>query len=222
MSKIIDCKNLKISYKNNVVIEKLNFSVNRGDFFLILGKNGSGKSTLMKSILKLIKTDEGGILKDFKYCGYMSQEINFKKDFPSTVYEFVLSARSIYSKIFYNSNDIKIVKKNLEKLNLTELKNKSINSLSIGQKQRMLLCRCLCVSSDIIFLDEPTNSLDIDTRRDMYKILSDLNKEGLTIVMISHDEESFKYGNRALLLGEEYKTVENPFKLYENGGLRFD
>lgn len=222
MTKIIDCKNLKVSYKNNTVIENLNFSVEKGDFFLILGKNGSGKTTLMKSLLKLIPFDEGEISKDFKYCGYMSQEINFKKDFPSTVYEFVLSSRAIYSKFFYNSSDVKIANENLEKLNLTELKNKSINSLSIGQKQRVLLCRCLCVSSDIIFLDEPTNSLDIDTRREMYRILNELNKEGLTVVMISHDEESFKYSNRALVLGEEYRVVENPLSLYENGGLKFD
>lgn len=222
MTKIIDCKNLKISYKNNVVIKNLNFFVNSGDFFLILGKNGSGKTTLMKSILNLIKLDEGNISKEFKYCGYMSQEINFQKDFPSTVYEFVLSARSIYSKFFYNSNDIAIVNENLTKLNLQNLKNKSINSLSIGQKQRVLLCRCLCVSSDIIFLDEPTNSLDIDTRKEMYKILSELNKKGLTVVMISHDEESFKYSNRALILGEDSIVVENPIKLYEDGGLNFD
>lgn len=217
--KILSCENITVSYKNNKIIENLSFSVESGDFFLILGENGSGKTTLLKSILKLIDISGGNIHKNFKKCGYMSQEMNLKKDFPSTVYEYVLSARSIYSKLFYNSKDIEIVNENIEKLNLKDLKNKSINSLSLGQRQRANLCRCLCASKDIIFLDEPTNSLDINNRLEMYNILEKLNKEGLTIVMISHDEESFKYANKALVLGKENRVVENPFELHSKGEL---
>ena len=114
------------------------------------------------------------------------------------------------------------VKENLKKLNLWEIKDKSISSLSIGQRQRVLLCRCLCVSEKIIFLDEPTNSLDINVRKMLYDILEKLNKEGLTIVMISHDEEAFKYSNRALVLGKENRVIENVLEKYEKGEINFD
>lgn len=152
----------------------------------------------------------------------MSQEVLLKKEFPSTIWEFVLSSRAVYSKFFYGSKDIAVVKENLKKLNLWEIKDKSISSLSIGQRQRVLLCRCLCVSEKIIFLDEPTNSLDINVRKMLYDILEKLNKEGLTIVMISHDEEAFKYSNRALVLGKENRVIENVLEKYEKGEINFD
>ena len=152
----------------------------------------------------------------------MSQEVLLKKEFPSTIWEFVLSSRAVYSKFFYGSKDIAVVKENLKKLNLWEIKDKSISSLSIGQRQRVLLCRCLCVSEKIIFLDEPTNSLDINVRKMLYEILEKLNKEGLTIVMISHDEEAFKYSNRALVLGKENRVIENVLEKYEKGEINFD
>ena len=220
--KILVCENLEIFYKNNKIIDNLSFSVDEGDFFLILGKNGIGKSTLLKGILGLKNISSGEIKKNFKICVYMSQEVLLKKEFPSTIWEFVLSSRAVYSKFFYSSKDIAVVKENLKKLDLWEIKGKSISSLSIGQRQRVLLCRCLCVSEKIIFLDEPTNSLDINVRKMLYDILEKLNKEGLTIVMISHDEEAFKYSNRALVLGKENRVIENVLEKYEKGEINFD
>lgn len=220
--KILVCENLEIFYKNNKIIDNLSFSVDEGDFFLILGKNGIGKSTLLKGILGLKNISSGEIKKNFKICGYMSQEVLLKKEFQSTIWEFVLSSRAVYSKFFYSSKDIAVVKENLKKLDLWEIKDKSISSLSIGQRQRVLLCRCLCVSEKIIFLDEPTNSLDINVRKMLYDILEKLNKEGLTIVMISHDEEAFKYSNRALVLGKENRVIENVLEKYEKGEINFD
>lgn len=220
--KILTCENLEISYKNNKIIENLSFSVDEGEFFLILGKNGVGKSTLLKGILGLKNISSGNIVKNFKVCGYMSQEVLLKKEFPSTIWEFVLSSRAVYSKFFYSSKDKDIVKENLKKLNLWEIKDKSISALSIGQRQRVLLCRCLCVSEKIIFLDEPTNSLDINVRKMLYEVLEKLNKEGLTVVMISHDEEAFKYSNKALILGKENKVIDNVLESFEKGEIKFD
>lgn len=84
--KILTCENLEISYKNNKIIENLSFSVDEGDFFLILGKNGVGKSTLLKGILGLKNISSGNIVKNFKVCGYMSQEVLLKKEFPATMW----------------------------------------------------------------------------------------------------------------------------------------
>lgn len=78
--KILVCENLEIFYKNNKIIDNLSFSVDEGDFFLILGKNGIGKSTLLKGILGLKNISSGEIKKNFKICGYMSQEVLLKKN----------------------------------------------------------------------------------------------------------------------------------------------
>lgn len=221
LDKILNCENITVCYKNNKIIENLSFSVQRGDFFLILGKNGAGKSTLLKAILALKDITNGIIEKKFKFCGYMSQEVILNKDFPSTIYEFVLSARSA-NKLFFNSIDKKIVKQKLESLNLWEIKDKSLTSLSIGQRQRVLLCRSLCISDKIIFLDEPTNSLDIKVREDLYKLLKTLNDKGLTIVMVTHDKEAFKYANKALVLSDKAKIVSDVYDSYQKGDIKFD
>lgn len=221
IKKILNCKDLTVSYKNNKIIENLSFSVDEGDFFLILGKNGAGKSTLLKAILGLKDITSGIIEKNFKFCGYMSQEVLLKKDFPSTIYEFVLSSRSV-DKLFFNSKDKKIVKENLEKLDLWNIRNKSLTALSIGQRQRVLLCRSLCVSNKIIFLDEPTNSLDIQVRENLYEILKKLNEENLTIIMVTHDKEAFKYANKALIVKKDVKVISNVFQAYKKGEIEFD
>lgn len=220
--KILSCENLTINYKNHTVVNNLSFSVEKGDFFLVLGKNGIGKSTLLRGILGLKSISFGNIIKNFKTCGYISQEILLRKNFPSTIWEFVLSARAIYSNIFYDAKDMKLVEENLKLLNLWELKDKSINSLSVGQLQRAVICRCLCVSDEIIFLDEPTNSLDISVKEMLYEILEKLNKNGLTIFMISHDKEIFKFANKALLLGNDIRIIENVSDKFEKGEIKFD
>ena len=219
--KILVCENLEIFYKNNRIIDNLSFSVDEGDFFLILGKNGVGKSTLLKGILGLKNISSGEIKKDFKICGYMSQEVLLKKEFPSTIWEFVLSSRAVYSKFFYNSKDREIVKENLKKLDLWDIKDKSISSLSIGQRQRVLLCRCLCVSDKIIFLDEPTSGLDPTTSKKIHELLLELKEAGTTIFLTTHDmNEATLLCDRLSLLNRghliEYGTPSSIIQKYNH------
>ena len=85
-----------------------------------------------------------------------------------------------------------------------------------------MLCRSLCISDKIIFLDEPTNSLDIKVREDLYKLLKTLNDKGLTIVMVTHDKEAFKYANKALVLSDKAKIVSDVYASYQKGDIKFD
>ena len=191
MSYII-CKKLKMGYEGTVVFENLSFAVNPGDYLCIVGENGSGKSTLMKGLLGLINPISGsieygdGLVK--KNIGYLPQQTDFQSDFPSSVYEVVLSGTLNRHKLpFYSKEQKKTALENMEKTGISELKNKCFQELSGGQQQRVLLARALSATTKLIILDEPISGLDPLACQDLYDLLADINKDGITVVMVSHD-----------------------------------
>ncbi len=192
MEQII-CKNLDIGYEKATVQSNINLSIYQGDFLAVVGNNGTGKTTFMKTLLGLqsplkgiIKLSEG--LK-FNDIGYLPQQTQRQKDFPASVWEVVLSGHINKHGLrpFYNKAEKDKTHELLEKIGITHLKNVSYSKISGGQQQRVLLARALCALSKIIFLDEPTSALDPDSTAEMYNLLSQLNAEGLTVVMITHD-----------------------------------
>ena len=187
----ISCENLSVGYDNRVVAENIDFTVNAGDYLCIVGENGSGKSTLMKTILGLNKPVKGKItfsdgLKQTE-IGYLPQQTIVQRDFPASVYEIVLSGCQTNGKPFYNAEDKKRAMLNMEKMNLTTMKNRSYRELSGGQQQRVLLARALCATKKLLLLDEPVTGLDPKVTQEMYEVIENLNKEGISIIMISHD-----------------------------------
>lgn len=218
---VIECKNISMKYNDTYVLKDLSFSVDKGDYLCIVGENGSGKSTLMKIILGLIKNHEGEIsfLEDLKQneIGYLPQQNQIQKDFPATVSEVVLSGclNKLNKRFFYNKNEKDLAIENMKKLNIYDLKDRSYRDLSGGQKQRVLLARALCASKKALLLDEPVTGLDFNTTQEMYKIIKELNNEGLTIIMISHDiKEVLKYTKHILEIDNNYffDTTENYIK----------
>ena len=194
MSYII-CKNLKMGYEGAVVFENLSFAVNKGDYLCIVGENGSGKSTLMKGLLGLISpvsgTIEYGDGLEKKCIGYLPQQTDFQSDFPSSVYEVVLSGTLNRRRLpFYSKCQKKIALDNMEKVGISGLKKKCFQELSGGQQQRALLARALCATSKLIVLDEPISGLDPLASQDLYDLVAEINKEGITVVMVSHDINS--------------------------------
>ncbi len=205
----LKCRNLTIGYENKVVVENLNFTINEGDFLVVVGENGTGKTTLIKTILKLQKKLGGTIDFSNHNCtiGYLPQQKNSKNNFPASVEEIVLSGCQANKKIklFYTKKDKQKVKDNLKKLEITKLEKKYFNELSGGQQQRVLLARALCAVDDLLLLDEPTSSLDIKASESLYKTIKKLNQEGTSIILISHDiHESLKYASHILHLGNKY------------------
>jgi len=205
---MITCKDVAFAYEGNVVISGLNFEVNSGDYLCIIGENGSGKSTLMKGLLRLKQPKEGSIflndgLKENE-IGYLPQQTASQKDFPASVYEVVLSGRlsSRSIKPFYTKSDKRMVDENLEKLGITDLKNRCYRELSGGQQQRVLLCRALCATKKVLLLDEPVTGLDPVVTEELYRLIKKINFEtGITIIMISHDIRSaMKYASNILHL----------------------
>ena len=206
---LLSFENLSIGYENTPVLDNLSFSVEKGDYLAIIGENGAGKSTLLKTMLGLIEPLHGRIVFDKEVkkteIGYLPQQTIAQRDFPASVWEVVLSGRLSKTGLrpFYNQEDKSIAKNNIEKMGLTELKNRCYRELSGGQQQRVLLARALCSSNKILVLDEPVTGLDPKVTNQLYEIIHSLNQEGITIIMISHDLSVLRYANKVLHIGHQ-------------------
>ena len=216
----IECKNLTLEYEQKIVAENVNFNVNKGDYLCIIGENGSGKSTLMKTILGLRSYKHGQIVYDSTVkqgIGYLPQQAAIQKDFPASVKEIVLSGflGKMGIRPYYTATEKQIAKENLQKLQIENLENRCFRELSGGQQQRVLLARALCATKEILLLDEPVSGLDFQSTEKMYEIINELNKEGITIIMISHDlVTALKYASHILHMGKNifYGTKEEFLK----------
>lgn len=189
----ITCKNLKLGYKDQVVATDINFTVEKGDYLYVIGENGAGKSTLMKTILRLMKPLSGEILfedglKPFE-IGYLPQQSLAQRDFPASVWEIVLSGNlsRIGHRFFYSKREKIRAEENLMRLGIFDLKKKCYRELSGGQQQRVLLARALCSTEKLLLLDEPVSGLDPKVTEEFYSLVNVLNKNGITIIMVSHD-----------------------------------
>ena len=206
---LIEIKNLSLGYESNIVLKDLTFNIKEGDFICVVGPNGSGKSTLIKGILGLIKPIKGTIIfNNLKQnmIGYMPQETRVDSSFPASVSEIVMSGtlNSLKGSVYTNSEK-SVMLKNLKLLNIENLKDKSFSSLSGGQRQKVLLARSLCATEKLLILDEPSNNLDSTSKKELYKIVKDINKsEKITIIMVTHDlDHNNLIGNKILSLRED-------------------
>lgn len=207
---LIKMVNLSLGYENKPVIRNLNITIEDGDFICIVGPNGAGKSTFIKSLLGLIKPIKGKIIfEDIKptFIGYMPQESKIDPNFPASVNEIVLSG-SLNKKgflSFYDKSDTLSCDKSLEILGIASLKDRSFNELSGGQRQKVLLARALVSTKRMLILDEPSNNLDTQSKKELYDTLKEINKNhGITILMVTHDlDHGNLLGNKILSLRDD-------------------
>ena len=189
----IKCKNIRLEYDRIPVVENLSFSVAHGDFLCIVGSNGSGKSTLVKALLGLKKVSGGTIectLGKNGRIGYLPQQHDSKRDFPASVFEIVLSGclnDRGFRPFYYLKSDKKRAESIMKSLGIYGMKNRSFRELSGGQQQRVLLCRAVCAADELIILDEPVAGLDPVETAEMYDTVKRINKQGMTVLMVSHD-----------------------------------
>lgn len=187
------CRNLSLGYEGVPIVEGLSFTVNHGDYLYIVGENGSGKSTLMKTLLHLhaplagsITTGDGLAPNEI---GYLPQQTAVQRDFPASVWEIVLSGFSARCGLrpFYRRDEKKRARKNIEKMGVSHLAKRCFRELSGGQQQRVLLARALCATEKMLLLDEPISGLDPRGAAEMYDLIAALNRDGTSVIMISHD-----------------------------------
>ena len=186
----ISVSNLTFGYDYRTVLKDISFNLKTGDFLAVIGNNGSGKSTLIKCILGINKIPTETILlddvditeyKNYRNIGYVPQKFDdFNYEFPITVNEILQ-----VSKYTDFTEDQKL--ELLDKVGILELQNENINNLSGGQLQRVFIARSLMNDPKLLILDEPTVGVDRENVERFYKILNELNEEGITIMLITHN-----------------------------------
>ncbi len=201
--------NLSIGYENTIVLDNLSFEIEKGDYLAIIGENGAGKSTLLKTMLGLIPPIKGKVVfsNELKRTevGYLPQQTLAQRDFPASVYEVVLSGCLARNGLrpFYSKKDKELARANIQKMGLEEFEKRCYRELSGGQQQRVLLARALCSSDKLLVLDEPVTGLDPKVTNQLYEEINNLNKEGITIIMISHDLSVLRFANKVLHVGHQ-------------------
>ncbi len=225
MKPLITCQHAGFGYENYDAVIDLDLEIFPGDYLCIVGENGSGKSTLIKGLLGLLKPTSGSICvsEELKKSGigYLPQQTAAQRDFPATVWEVVLSGALSRrgARPFYSEKEKKLAWRCMERLAITDLKQKCYRELSGGQRQRTLIARALCASEQLLILDEPITGLDPSAIQDFYSLIRRLHRQdGVTIVMVSHDirnvlgeaDQILHMGQRVLFNGtvEEYKKSQ--------------
>ena len=195
MTPIIQIEHLAAGYDGKQVLNDINLTVFQDDYLGIIGPNGGGKTTLMRLILGLMKPTAGDIryFKDGKEVkeitmGYLPQYNALDRQFPISVYEVVLSGLSKTKGLFsrYTKAQHQQVLDTLDRMQLTDLKDRHIGALSGGQLQRVLLARAIVSKPDVVILDEPNTYIDRRFQKQMYEMLEQINKE-CAIIIVSHD-----------------------------------
>lgn len=186
-SALISISNLSFAYQDKNVLENINLDYQLPQFLGIIGENGGGKSTLIKLILGLIDS-RSYILRELPLdqIGYVPQHLSYNPHFPIGVFDLVLMGRT---KPFglYGKQDKTKAYQALEMLKISHLASYRFNSLSGGQKQKVLLARALCSDCKLLILDEPTASIDTHARNEIFKLLAQLNHTGIGIIVVCHD-----------------------------------
>ena len=231
---LIKVSGVSLGYEGKAIVTDLDFEVNKGDYLCIVGENGSGKSTLMKTLLGQKNVVSGKIefgdgLKQNE-IGYLPQQTPVQKDFPASVKEIVYSGclNGCGLRPFYTKEQKKRANEIMEKLGITDLASSCYRELSGGQQQRVLLARALCATKKLLVLDEPVAGLDPVVTKNMYRLISDINKEGTTVIMVSHDIHAalefashiLHIGNKPLFFGtkEDYQNSDGCHCFICDGG----
>ena len=191
----IELEDVWFSYERTTILQNVSLALEQGEFLGIIGPNGGGKTTLLKLMLGILKPNKGRIRilgqapHDASHrVGYVPQSTDFNRSFPISVLDVALMGRLTTSRMGrrYSRKDREKVSDILGKVGMWDHRYRPIGKLSGGQRQRVFIARALATDPEILFLDEPTTSVDPEFETDLYDFLKELNKE-VTIVVITHD-----------------------------------
>ena len=192
MSEILKISNVSKVYSNKFqALDSLSLKINKGEIFALLGPNGAGKSTLINTVCGILNFDKGtitvdelDIIKQYRKArsliGIVPQELNLEAF--ETVWDNVNYSRGLYGK----SPNHSYIEKLLKELSLWDKKDNKLRELSGGMKRRVLIAKALSHEPKILFLDEPTASVDVELRKDMWEVVKRLKQEGVTIILTTH------------------------------------
>ena len=206
-------------------LKKINLKVKQGEILAMLGPNGAGKTTLISIICGIVTPSSGtvtvdgfDIIKDYRETrsriGMVPQELNLESF--ETVFDTVSYSRGLYGK----SPKPEHIEKILKDLSLWDKKDQRLRQLSGGMKRRVLIAKALSHEPKILFLDEPTAGVDVELRREMWMVVDDLRKTGVTIILTTHYiEEAEAIADRVAVINQgEIIVVEDKKELIKKMG----
>ena len=197
MKPLLEFKQVNFGYGSEPALEDINLHLHRGQFAALVGPSGAGKTTLLKLLLGILQPSHGEIYlhgellggRSAARIGYVPQLEGVDWNFPVTVEQAVwmgqIRNKSLWPWI--TSNQRTEVMQILERLGIGDLAGRHIRDLSGGQQQRVFLARALVSKPDLLVLDEPTAGLDIKTAEMILVLLAELNRQGVTLLMTTHD-----------------------------------
>lgn len=197
---IISIENLKKEYGNREVLKDISFTINKSEVVSIIGPSGGGKSTLLRCINLLEEINGGDIFYKGKSIQHKEMDLGeFRSKVGMVFQQFNLfnNLNVIENCILGPMNVLKIsknealetAKKYLEKVGMSDFAYAKVTRLSGGQKQRVAIARALCMNPDVILFDEPTSALDPEMVGEVLKVMTELAKEGLTMIVVTHEME---------------------------------
>lgn len=197
MQPLIELKNIAFGYGKTPVVKDIDLHIHPGQFAALVGPSGAGKTSLLKLILGTLQPTHGQITmngvslqgRNKPRVGYVPQLETVDWNFPVTVGQAVLMGRIRNATLWPwpSRAERQLVAEMLDRLDLGGLINRHIRDLSGGQQQRVFLARALIAEPDILVLDEPTSGVDMRTAENVLHLLADLNQQGMTILITTHD-----------------------------------
>lgn len=231
----VKVKDVKVYYGSIRALDGISISVGSGEILSIVGPNGAGKSTLLKVINGVLKPRYGTVylnqkslstipLREIaKIVGFVPQRINVAGML--TVYEFVMTGRRPYIGFMPSKTDEEKVYEALKAVRATDLIGRTLEELSGGELQRVIIARALVGEPEVLLLDEPTSNLDLKYQLEIQMIIKNLRSKGLISIIATHDLTfAYRISDKILLLNhgkifaagkpEDVLTPENIFKVY--------
>ena len=223
MEKIIDLRNITVSYGDNVILDKLNLYINEKEFITLLGPSGCGKTTTLRCIAGFVQPDSGEVV----FEGKVINDVPPHKRRVNTIFQryALFPHLNVYENIAFGpelqkksrSEVRQTVAEMLELVNLKGFEKRSISSLSGGQQQRVAIARALANHPHVLLLDEPLGALDLKLRKDMQKELKAIQKRlGITFIYVTHDqEEALTMSDTIVVMNQGYiQQIGSPEKIY--------
>ena len=221
--KLIDLKDITVSYGDNVVLDNLNLYIYEKEFITLLGPSGCGKTTTLRAIAGFLKPDSGDVI----FEGKRINDVPAHKRKVNTIFQryALFSHMNVYENIAFGPELKKLSKDEvrktvasmLELVNLKGFEKREIDSLSGGQQQRVAIARALANNPHVLLLDEPLGALDLKLRKDMQRELKTIQKElGITFIYVTHDqEEALSMSDRVVVMDKgKIQQIGTPEDIY--------
>jgi ABC-type Mn2+/Zn2+ transport system ATPase subunit len=216
---ILRAENLVVQYESGVALDGVSFELSKGERLAVVGPNGAGKSTLFKVIAGVEKPTAGQVhVYGYEPSGhiciaYLPQRSLVDWNFPVNVADVVMMGRVGKLRLFHHprKRDWEVVAHALQVVGLQDLAKRQISELSGGQQQRMFIARALAQEAELMLMDEPLTGLDASSQEDIFRILSDLRKQNVTVMVALHDlQMAAERFDRVMLLNTELVSIGIP------------